>query len=133
MTPGGCYDYRLCSQCSVRVPNAGISHFVQYTTVKVKPKAKHPIMYTKTNKQTNKKEHTSLTLWQRKKKILHLGKRNASVSFTIKLPSLLQRQNFQHLQLLQYHPKHNRKSTAGITQSDKGFLSFFKNTSLLSS
>ena len=25
--------------------------FVQYTTVKVKPKAKHPIMYTKTNKQ----------------------------------------------------------------------------------
>ena len=38
--------------------------FVQYTTVKVKPKAKHPIMYTKTNKQTNKqtKKHTSLML-----------------------------------------------------------------------
>ena len=98
--------------------------FVQYTTVKVKPKAKHPIMYTKTNKQTNKKAHLA-DAGIKKEKILHLGERNASVSFTIKLPSLLHRQNFQHLQLLQYHPKHNRKPTARISQSDNRFSNFF--------
>lgn len=73
-----------------------------------KPKAKHPTMYPNTNKQTNKKTHLTDAVIK-KEKILHLYKRNASVSCTIKLPSLLHRQNFQHLQLLQYHPKHNRK------------------------
>ena len=81
MTPGGCYDYRICSQCSVRVPNVGNSHFLCNTRLwKLSQRQNIPLCI---RKQTNKKEHTSLTLWQRKKKILHLGKRNASVSFTI--------------------------------------------------
>ena len=111
----------------------GFCTFVQYTTVKVKLKAKHPINhYVSEKKQTNKQKADLTDAVIKKKKILHLGKRNASVSFTIKLPSLLQRQNFQHLQLLQYHPKHNRKPKEGISQSVNGFSNFFKNNSRLS-
>ena len=112
----------------------GFCTFVQYTTVKVKLKAKHPINhYVSENKQTNKKADLTDAVITEEKKNLHLGKRNTSVSFTIKLPSPLQRQNFQHLQLLQHHPKHNRKPTAGISQSDNGFSNFLQNNSRLSS
>ena len=81
MTLGGCYDYRICSRCSVRVLNVGISHFLCNTRLwkLSQGKTSH---YVYENKQTNKK-NTPHWCCDKERKNLHLCRRNASVSFTI--------------------------------------------------
>lgn len=81
MTLGGCYDYRICSQCSVRVPNVGISHFLCNTRLwKLSPRQNTPLCI---RKQTNKQKTPLTDAVIKKEKNLHLCKRNAPVSFTI--------------------------------------------------